>query len=345
VRVLFDHPDPFALAHGGFQTQIEQTRLALMAAGVEVEFLQWWNPRQKGDLIHFFGRPRADYIRLAHGQGCKIVMGELLTATGSRSRGELALQRFCTNLFRKIMPATFTTRMAWESYGLADACIALTLWEAHLMNYLFGAPKERIHVVPNGVEEVFLNPPPAARGQWLVCTATITERKRVLELAEAAVRAQTPVWIIGKPYADSDPYAQQFFALAKQHPQTIRYEGPIQDRARLAEVYCAAHGFVLLSAFETHSLAAAEAAGCDCPLLLGDLPWARSVFGATASYCPVGNAAATARHLRAFYELAPTLPRPLKPKSWLAVGQQLKGIYAALCPMRDEGPVRAMTSR
>jgi glycosyltransferase involved in cell wall biosynthesis len=335
VRVLFDHPEPFALAHGGFQTQIEQTRLALIEAGVEVEFLQWWNPRQKGEIIHFFGRPRADYIRLAHGQGCKIVIGELLTSTGSRSRRALALQRISTNLFRKIMPATFTVRMAWESYRMADACIALTLWEAHLMQYLFGAPKDRVHVVPNGVEKVFLNAPPAPRGKWLVCTATITERKRVLELAEAAVRAQIPVWIIGKPYADSDPYAQQFIALAKQHPQAVRYEGPIQDRTRLAEVYCAARGFVLLSAFETHSLAAEEAAACGCPLLLSDLPWAHSVFGDMASYCPLGQAVVTASHLRIFYDLAPTLPKPRKPKSWLAVGQQLKEIYQAV--VRKDG--------
>jgi glycosyltransferase involved in cell wall biosynthesis len=329
VKVLFDHPEPFTLSHGGLQTQIEQMRLALIAAGVEVEFLQWWNPRQKGDIIHFFGRPRAIYITLAQGQGFKVVIEELLSATGARSRGKLALQRYCTNLLRKFLPATFSTRLAWESYRLADACIALSPWEAHLMNYLFDAPKQRVHVVPNGVEDVFLNSPPVARGQWLVCVATIREIKRILELAEAAVRAQTPVWIIGKPYTDSDPYAQQFFALARQHPQIIRYEGPMQDRAKLAEVYGAARGFVLLSAVETHSLSAEEAAACGCPLLLSDLAWARSVFGATASYCPVSNAAVTARHLRSFYDLAPTLPRPPKPKSWLMIGQQLKEIYRA----------------
>jgi glycosyltransferase involved in cell wall biosynthesis len=327
VRVLFDHPDPFALTHGGFQIQIEQTRLALIQAGVEVEFLQWWNPGQKGDIIHFFGRPMANYIKLAQGKGCKVVMEELLTGAGSRSGGALACQRLGTNLYRKIMPAMFTARMAWESYRLADACIANTAWEAHLMNYLFGAPKERIHVLPNGVEEVFFKSSPAAPGLALVCSATITERKRVLELAEAALLAQTPVWIIGKPYAESDPYAQRFLALARQRPEIIRYEGPVQERERLAGIYRAARGFVLLSAMETRSLAAEEAAASGCCLLLSDLPWARSVFGDSASYCPLGNAAATARHLRAFYDLAPALPKPPPPKSWLMIGQQLKEIY------------------
>ncbi len=330
VRVLFDHPVPFGLAHGGFQIQIEQTRAGLMAAGVEVEFMQWWNPSQKADIIHFFGRPMADYVRLAQGKGFKVVMEELLTATGSRSPRALAAQRLFTKLFQKVMPATFTTRTAWSSYLLVDACIANTAWEAHLINYLFDTTRERIHVLPNGVEEVFLNSPATARDSWLVCSATITERKKVHELAEAAIRAQTPVWIIGKPYSESDAYAQLFLALARQHPKLIRYEGPIADRSRLAQAYRSARGFVLLSAMETRSLAAEEAAACECPLLLSDLPWARSVFGDAASYCPLDGVEATARRLRDFYDKAPSLPKPPRPKTWLMVGQQLKEIYRTL---------------
>lgn len=330
MKVLFDHPYPFAIAHGGLQTQIEQTRLAVLKAGVEVEFLQWWNPTQTGDIIHYFGRPGEAYIKLAQGKGIKVIMADLLSATGARSSRQLAMQRLCTKLFRNILPATFRIRLAWESFRLADACIALTPWEAHLMHYLFGAPKERLHVLPNGVEDVFLNCATGARGPWLVCMATIRDIKRVLELARAAVRTQTPVWVIGKPYDDADTYAQRFIALARQHPEFVRYDGAISDRARLAEIYSAARGFVLLSAFETRSIAAEEAAACGCPLLLSDLPWARTVFATSASYCPLGNDIEEARCLRAFYEAAPTLPKPPQPKSWAEVGQQLKTIYAAI---------------
>jgi glycosyltransferase involved in cell wall biosynthesis len=327
MKVLFDHHLPFALAHGGFEHPHVQTKLALEKAGIETDYVRWWDAAQRGDLIHFAGRPAGDYITFAHGRGCKVVVAELLTATGSRSRSELALQKMAIEVFRKILPATFATRMAWDAYRLADAFIANTAWEAHLMQYLFDAPEERVHVVPNGVEEIFLKSTPAARGPWLVCTATLTERKRVLELAESAVRARTPVWIIGKPYADSDPYAQKFFALAKQQPQILRYEGAVSDRARLARIYREARGFVLLSAMETRSLSAEEAAACECPLLLGDLPWARSTFGGHASYCPLVNPEATAGYLRKFYDAAPTLKPPPKPASWLEIARQLKAIF------------------
>ncbi len=199
------------------------------------------------------------------------------------------------------------------------------------MANLFGAPSDKVHVVPNGVEEIFLQSRPASRRPWMVCTATITPRKRVLELAEAAVQAQTPLWIVGKPYADSDPYARRFLDFAKTNSKLIRFEGAIQDRARMAQVYREARGFVLLSAMESLSLSALEAAACECPLLLSELPWARTVFGDNASYCPVpGSGSQAAKHLRTFYERAPDLKIPPKPASWKEIAVQLRAIYERL---------------
>ncbi len=199
------------------------------------------------------------------------------------------------------------------------------------MSYLFNVPPEKLHVVPNGVEEVFLQSRPAPRGSWLVCTATITERKRIVELAAAAVRAQTPLWIIGKAYSDSDPYAARFFQLAKQHPTILRFEGPISDRSQMAAVYREARGFVLLSAMESLSLSALEAAACECPLLLSDLPWARTSFKDNVSYCPITpDAEQTGAVLRRFYDAAPSLKAPAKPLTWAEVAEQFKTIYKSL---------------
>jgi glycosyltransferase involved in cell wall biosynthesis len=327
MKVLFDHHMPFALAHGGVQYQIVQTKAALEQVGVEADYVRWWDSAQRGSVIHFIGRPTTEYIDFAHGQGCKVIIAQLLTEQGSRSHSRLFLQKIASRTIESLVPRGLISAFNWQSYRLADACITLTPWEAHLMNYLFGAPRETIHVVPNGVEEIFLNSPSAARGSWLVCTTTLAKRKRVLELAEAAVRAQTPVWIIGKAYSDSDPYAQKFFTLARQHPQIVRYEGAIQDRARLAQIYREARGFVLLSGMESLSLSALEAAACECPLLLSDLPWARSTFGKHASYCPVALPERTAELLKKFHDDAPSLPVPPRPVSWLEIGRQLQTVY------------------
>jgi glycosyltransferase involved in cell wall biosynthesis len=267
MKVLFDHLSPFLLAHGGFQIQIEQTKKALESLGVEVEYLRWWDANQTGDVIHFFGRPQSSYIEHARAKGIKVVMAELLGGLGSRSGVSRFSQRFLILSAKKILPRQFMAKLAWQSYKIADAIIALTEHQARLMAEMFGAVPEKIHVVPNGVETVFFESPKIEREKWLICTATITERKEVVKLVEAAVTAGTPLRIIGRPYSEQDPYYLRFLKLTQSHADLILYEGGIENRERLAAAYRNARGFVLLSTMETLSLSALEAAACECPLL------------------------------------------------------------------------------
>ncbi len=331
MKILLNCQTPFMLAHGGAQIQIEQTAAALKKIGVDAEYLRWWDQAQEGDILHQFGRIPLSLLALAHAKGLKVVMLDLLTEQGSRSPSRLRLQKWMMHFFKRILPGSLVGSFGWDSYRLVDASVALTSWEARLMMDVFGAPPEKVHVVPNGVEEDFLNSQTAPRGQWLVCTATITERKRVLELAEAAVQAKTPLWVIGKPYSAANPYAARFLQLAGKHPEILRFEGAIDDRARLARAYREARGFVLLSAMESLSLSALEAAACECPLLLSDLPWARTVFQDTASYCPITQSAAqTAAVLRSFHDAAPNLKPPARPLAWTDVARQFRALYEAV---------------
>lgn len=330
MKVILDHSYPFLLGHGGLQIQIEQTYQALREVGVDVEYCRWWDDTQRADIIHYFGRPTLPYLDLAQRKGIRVVMAQLLTGLGSRAAWLLPFQKVAITAARKTLPSIITSRFAWDTFEKVDAAVALTRWEARLMSYMFGAPEGIVHVVPNGVEEVFFESPKATRGQWLVCTATITERKRVLELAEAAVIAKTPLWVIGKPYSDSDSYFQRFVTLARAYPQVIRYEGAISDRAQLARVYREARGFVLLSTMESLSLSALEAAASECPLLLSDLPWARTTFGEDACYCLITSPSRTAPFLREFYDKAPSLKIPHRPPTWTDVALQFKTIYENL---------------
>jgi len=330
MKVLFDHPIPFLLSHGGCRGQIQQTKAALEKLGVEVDYLRWWEDSQPADVIHYFGRPSVLYVQHAQGKHYKVVMADLLGALGARTKPARMMQKTVKLAAQSLVSETLTVRLHWECFRIVDACVALTTWEAQLMREMFDAPAARVHCVPNGVESVFLDSQPAARGRWLVCTATITSIKRTLELAEAAAAARTPVWIIGRPFAESDPYAVRFTQVVRKHPEFVRYEGAVSDRGKLAKIYREARGFVLLSALESLSLSALEAAACECPLLLSNLPWARCTFGTKATYCPVGTKAGTAAALRRFYDEAPSLPLPPRPLSWLEVGERLRKLYRSL---------------
>lgn len=332
MKILFDHPLPFALAHGGFQIQIEQTVAAIERQGVQVEFVRWWDNGQTGDIIHYFGRPTGGYIDFAHAKGMKVVVEELLSGLGSRPAPARFLQKCLMQISQTLLPKMFTAKLAWDCYQKADAFIANTEWEAHLMRSMFGADGVKVHVIPNGVEEIFFSPSGIenikSRADYLVCTATIHPRKRVLELGLAAAHAKIPVRFIGKPYSESDPYYLHFLEIQRQHPQWIHYQGEISDRAELARIYQEARGFVLLSTMETHSLSAFEAAAAECPLLLSDLPWARSVFGSQASYASGSmrpeNLSPT---LRDFFENAPSLQMKLTPPTWDEIGARFQSVY------------------
>ena len=334
MKVLFDHPNPFLLAHGGFQTQIVQTKVALERIGVEVDWLRWWDDEQRGDLIHYFGRAHPAYIRQAQMKGIRVVMSELLTGLGSRGAMSRKLQKLCMIVASLVLPTEFTARLCWDAYQVADASVALTSWEKKLMIEMFSAKPGRVHVVPNGVEDVFFrdsnlkiqNP----KSKYLVCTATITERKRVLELAEAAILAQVPAWVVGEPYSKGDPYYKKFVSVVESSKGLVKYEGGISDRAKMATIYKSASGFVLFSSMESLSLSALEAAAGNCPLLLADLPWARSTFGDGATYCRLGSGEQESRALKDFYKSIDKAPRAPLPCRWSEVGAQLKKIYESL---------------
>jgi glycosyltransferase involved in cell wall biosynthesis len=299
-----------------------------------VDWLRWWDAGQKADVIHFFYRPIPAMLKMAAKKRIKTVFCELLTGAGSRSARKLWVQKVLIKASKKALPAGFIERLCWDAYHLADASIALTSWEKELMVDMFSASPSRVHVVPNGVEDVFFLDPKSKghvrKSKYLICTATITERKRVVELAEAAILAQVPVWIIGEPYSKEDPYYRKFLSVVQTAGEMVRYEGGIPSRGKMASIYQEAHGFVLLSSMESLSLSALEAAAGGCPLLLADLPWARSSFGNMATYCRLGSREEEARNLKNFYQGIEEAPKPPEPCRWGDVGKQLCGIYEGL---------------
>ena len=330
MKVLLDHNDPFLLAHGGLQLQIERTKLALEQASVEVEYLRWWDEAQHGDFIHFFGRANPSHIDFAHAKGLKYVMQELLTSQGSRSVTHLHLQAVANRILRKVLPANYRLPLRWDSYQKADAIIAITEWESWIMQKLFAVPPQRVQVIPNAVDDVFFRCRRERRGDHLICVATITERKRVLELAQAAIIAKTPLKVVGRPYSGEDPYFLRFLQTAQASQGIVTYLGPIHETRHLADLFRKACGFVLPSRMETQSLAALEAAAAGLPLLLTDLRWARVSFGDKATYLPLCSGKPFAEHLIRFFELAPSLPAPAMPPTWDDIAHHLINVYSSV---------------
>ncbi|HEV3270591.1 MAG TPA: glycosyltransferase [Candidatus Methylacidiphilales bacterium] len=331
MKVLFDHASPFALAHGGFQTQIEESKTALERLGVETEHLRWWDDRQKGDLIHFWGVPSRAYLSMAREKGIPVIVDNLFTATCNRSPLRLKIQGAVTRALLALPGwGMIKNQLNWQSFRMADHLIVSLQAERRVLRTVFGLPDERITTVPYGLHRDFIEAGKGARSEpCLITTGTITERKRNVELALMAREAQVPILFVGKPYSRDNPYWKKFEALIDN--RFVFHRNHVDTRAGMIDLLKSSRGFVIYSQYENWCLSAHEAAACGLPLLVPDLPWSRECFGAEAGYLHPGAASDNPARLRSFYEKCPGLPAPaIKFYSWDEVAGQLKACYQSL---------------
>ncbi|MBA3650730.1 MAG: hypothetical protein H0W66_04420 [Chthoniobacterales bacterium] len=331
MRILFDHPNPFLLAHGGFQIQIEETMRALEKAGVEVEFLRWWDAAQRGDLIHYFSTASNAYLRRAHALNLPVVMTTLFTETCNRTPQQLARQRR-VKAFLLALPGGegVKDQLAWRAFQLCSHNVVGLKAERQVLERVYEVTPDKISVVPLGLSEAYLEAGPGDRhSSHLICTGTITERKNCVELAEMAQATETPILFVGKAYHPADPYWLRFEKLIDG--RWVQHHPHVEEEAEMIDLLRKARGFVLMSDFENWCLSAHEAVACGLPLLVPDQPWSRERFGDQARYFSKAGGIADHAILRRFYREAPELPPPrVQLYSWSDTAEKLGRLYRRL---------------
>jgi glycosyltransferase involved in cell wall biosynthesis len=331
MKVIIHHTTPFYLAQGGVTSITHKTKSVLEEQGTETEFSRWWDPDQKGDVLYFVCRPPPSLAIYAKQKGFRVAVEHVATGLVSRPGWKRRIQKLLKKTMQRTMPHAVTGYFGWEVFDHIDLHFVPSTWDRSVIGDMFDIPENKLVVLPYGVDDAFLNAHTPPREEWLVCTATITDRKRINHLCEAAVMANVPVRIVGAPYGESDPYYQEFARLQKANPSIILYDGPVNDRKTMADIYKRAGGFVLISTMETVSQSALEAAASGCPLLLSDQDWAHHAFGKHAQYCPLSNnVSQTAGILRQFAEHCKNHVSTYQGKSWPAARAELSAHLRAL---------------
>ena len=334
MKILFDHAHPFLLAHGGFQIQIEETKYALEQMGIEVEWLRWWDGRQTGDVIHFFGVPSLSYIQRANTKSIPVIFTHLLTATCNRADWKLRLQGLLIRTLLKTPGwGLIKNQLSWQSLQSGKQIVVGLEAEKRALQLAFNVPEEKISIVPLGTSDAFLKATaPKPSGDYLITTSTIYEGKRSVELAQMAHTAGVPLLFVGKPFSESTPYWHKFQSLIDGH--LVRHISHVEDRHVLLNLLQQARGFVIFSRAENWCLSAHEAAACGLPLLVPNQKWSRERFGAQASYLePNDSLESNATRLKKFYDAAPALPPPaISIPTWTEVAERLATVYRQLRP-------------
>jgi glycosyltransferase involved in cell wall biosynthesis len=134
----------------------------------------------------------------------------------------------------------------------ADAVVAVSEFTKEEVVALASVPRERIRVVPNGVDEVFTPSGPSAEGSYLLVVATLEPRKNLGRAVEAARIAGIELRVVG--------------ARGWGGVEVPGWIGEIPD-TELATLYRGARCVLYPSLYEGFGLPVLEAMACGTPVV------------------------------------------------------------------------------
>jgi glycosyltransferase involved in cell wall biosynthesis len=256
------------LLKGGPRTQILQTKRWLEERGVNVTLFESWKEfdARSFDLVHIFGSNLGTYhfAREIHKLGIPIVVTPIFFTRHSSAfvRPIVGLDRFVRKFARGI----------WNDYSInaeicswAKAVLPNTRREASLIENGLGVSREKITVVPNGVDERFYHGDPTlfiktyGVKDFILNVGHIgPERKNIFRLIQALEKINHPAVIIGR--IEQSEEGRHCLEEAKKNPRLLIIDSLPPDSDMLASAYAACDVFALPSLFETPGIAALEAA-------------------------------------------------------------------------------------
>ncbi len=134
----------------------------------------------------------------------------------------------------------------------ADALVSVSEFTKDETVALVGVPSERVHVVPNGVEEVFGPDGPAVDGDYVLAVATLEPRKNLARAVEAAKLAGVELRVVG--------------ARGWGGVDVAGWVGEVTD-PELAALYRGARCVLYPSVYEGFGLPVLEAMACGTPVV------------------------------------------------------------------------------
>lgn len=279
--------------HGGPKTQIIQTMKHLRNRGIDVKLMDAWHEQDNWpdcDLFHLFASNLGVYDlgRYLASHNLKFVVSPIFFTR--RSPATIRLVRAVEKTMRHV------ARGAWSDYGFAgdichwaQHCLPNSNEERELLTRGLEVPLDRVTVVPNGVEERFMEAGPElfyreyGLKDFILNVGHIgVPRKNSLSLVRALENIDHPAVIIGRIYPSKD--ADLCLKEARKNKNLLIVPGLDHDSPLLASAYAASSVFVLPSLYETPGIAALEAGLAGSNVVITPHGGAREYFGDLAVY-------------------------------------------------------------
>lgn len=148
---------------------------------------------------------------------------------------------------------TYAPHLVPAMIRAASRVIAVSEFTARETEGLLGIPRERIRVVRNGVEPVFMREGPSAEGDYVLAVGTLEPRKNLQRTIAAAKRVGVELRVVGdRGWGGIDA--------------GIAWQGRVDDE-ELARLYRGAKCVVYPSLYEGFGLPVGEALACGAPVV------------------------------------------------------------------------------
>jgi glycosyltransferase involved in cell wall biosynthesis len=281
-----------SVLHGGPLIQVLQTKTELEKLGVEVGLLDTWKPFNKSsaDLVHLFSANLGTFhlARVLHEFSIPFVTSSIFFTQHSPAFIKASVR--ANNFLKKIKKGVWTDyAFTQQICQWSKAVLPNTHDEGTLLSDGLGIPKEKITVIPNGVEPRFEFGDPSlfkkkyGMKDFILNVGHIGPvRKNVLNLIRAVKGIDHPVVIIGK--ITKGAYAEQCLEEASQNKNILIIDGLENGSEMLASAYSACKVFALPSLFETPGIAALEAALAGANIAITPHGGTKDYFGTIAQY-------------------------------------------------------------
>ncbi|WP_329570987.1 glycosyltransferase family 4 protein [Kitasatospora sp. NBC_01266] len=233
--------------------------------------------------------------------------------------------------FGRLLPA-YKRHVFGPVLRAAAAVIVLTAAQSDFVHRTYAVPRERIHVVPNGVDRSYFMPPRevSERPLELLYVGRLSPQKNVGRLLEALCLVRQPVRL--RIVGDGELRAELEQLTAELGLTQVEFAGA-KLGAELLNAYAQADAFVLPSDKEGMPLVALEAMAAALPVIATDVPGNTELLGGVGLLAAPEPAALA----RAIDSVAgdPALRRELAERSaaiaptfaWDAVVRRVERVY------------------
>lgn len=315
MKILFNCNASGFQSPGGGEVQLLKTKEYLDKNKINVKlFDQWKDKISDYDIVHNFGKSNNcyDVIHFAKLQNVKIALTPIYNwpsikyglneTSGIKNKLKLLIYLSAKN--NSMFNSFSKTKLMMNE---SDAIFVDSNTEASLLTKHFRISKDKIKIIPVGVEKKFKNAKPDLFidkyriEDFVLFVGRIDRRKNLLNLIKVVNKLKLPLVIIGDKVVDQLPYYGECRKLANSN---VHFLGKFDmDSDLLRSAYSASKVLALPSFIETPGIVALEAALAGTNLAITERGSTKDYFSNYVEYVnPLSIKSIEVALKRAFYK-------------------------------------------